>query len=431
MYSKNESKNMRGENSLRGDSGVLLAKSVIALAAMSALIGSIAACNPTAPAPEPVYAMGLRPKLEAMYKDMAVPGAVVLVQSREQGNWSATFGTRRIGSNDPITIDDHYRIGSNTKTMTGTVVLQLVQEGRLGLDDPVSKYHAGVPNGSRITIGQMLSMRSGLFSYTASPEWARAVDETPQRAWAPEELLAMGFARKPNFAPGQGFNYSNTNTVLLGLIIEKLTGDPLDVAFDKRLFKPLGLTRTFLPKRDSSTIPQPHPRAYHFGTFAGTQIAQGGKLPPDEQAAARAGTLLPNDGTDTNPSMAWAAGGVISTAPELARYVKAMVGGGLLGKEMQQRRFASLQPAEPKLLPGYRYGYNWDTFGPMIGHEGDMPGGFTSVMYHDPNRDITIIVWTTLADHAINGLDPADETLKAIFPTLYPGQPLPNVLNVP
>ena len=67
----------------------------------------------------------------------------------------------------------------------------------------------------------------------------------------------------------------------------------------------------------------------------------------------------------------------------------------------------------------------------MIGHEGDMPGGFTSVMYHDPNRDITIIVWTTLADHAINGLDPADETLKTIFPTLYPGQPVPNVLNVP
>ena len=71
-------------------------------------------------------------------------------------------------------------------------------------------------------------------------------------------------------------------------------------------------------------------------------------------------------GNTTNPSMSWAAGGVISTAPELARYVKAMVGGGLLSQEMQQRRLASLQPAEPKLLPAYRYGYTWDTFGPTM-----------------------------------------------------------------
>lgn len=358
-----------------------------------------------------------------MMSDMALPGAVVLVQSRELGNWSAAFGTRRIGTTEPITIDDHYRIGSNTKTMTGTVILQLAQEGRLRLEDPVSMYHSGVPNGSSITIEQLLAMRSGLYSYTATPEWIKSVDATPQRVWAPEELLALGFAEKPNFAPGTAFNYSNTNTVLLGVIIEKLTGESLAAAFDKRIFKPLGLAGTLLPPRESSAIPQPHPRSYHFGTFAGTQMEQEGKLPPAELAAARAGTLRPNDGTDINPSMAWAAGGAISTAPQLARYVKAMVGGGLLSPPWQQR-LASLRQVNPK-YPAYRYGYNLDSFGPMLGHEGDMPGGFTSTMYHDPQRDITVITWVSLADFAPTGVDPAHEILKTVFRELYPGQPLP------
>jgi D-alanyl-D-alanine carboxypeptidase len=401
----------------------------LALMAAPAVVAAMAGCisTPSGGSAEPAYARGLQPKLQALFKDMAVPGAVVFVQSAELGNWSATFGTRRIGATEPLTVDDQYRIGSNTKTVTGTVVLQLVQEGKLGLNDPVAKYQPGVPNGRNITIAQLLDMRSGLYSYTRTPQWIRAVDDTPQRAWAPRELLALGFGHAPNFPPGTAFDYTNTNTVLLGVIIEQLTGDPLEVAFDKRVFAPLGLRKTFLPKRDSSAIPDPHPQAYHFGNFAQTQMAQGGKLSPQEQAAARAGTLLPNNGTYVNPSMAWAAGGVISTAPELARYVKAMVGGGLLGKPMQEQRLASLQLVDPR-LPGYRYGYNLDSFGPMYGHEGDMPGGFTSTMYHDPRRDITIITWTTLADHAPNGLDPADGALKAIFPALYPGQPVPNMM---
>jgi len=402
-------------------------KSALALVAAPAVIAASAGwLSNTSAAGEPPYARVLRPKLQVLFRDMAVPGAVVLVRSRELGNWSATFGTRKIGTTEPLGINDHFRIGSNTKTMTGTVVLQLVQEGKLRLDDPVAKYHPDVPNGESMTIEQLLNMRSGLFSYTRTPQWIQSVDQNPERAWMPKELLALGFAHAPNFAPGTSFDYSNTNTVLLGLIIEKLTGDSLEAAFEKRIFRPLGLKNTFLPKRDSSTIPWPHPRAYHFGTFAETQMAKGGVLPPDQQAAARDGTLKPNDGTYTNPSMAWAAGGVISTAPELARYVRAMVGGGLLNETMQKRRLDSLQLAYPD-HPNYRYGYNLDTFGPMFGHEGDIPGGFTSTMYDDPNRDITVVTWTTLADRAPNGVDPADAALKAIFAELYPGLPVPGL----
>jgi D-alanyl-D-alanine carboxypeptidase len=182
-----------------------------AIAGIAALmLGSaiVAGCagNGTSVEAGPAYGRVLPSKLVALFKDAAVPGAVVVVQSRELGNWSATFGTRRIGSGEPITIDDHFRIGSNTKTMTGTVVLQLAQDGKLRLEDPVSMYHSGVPNGDRITIEQLLSMRSGLSSYTAAPEWIRSVDDTPQRAWRPEELLAIAFVRKPNFAPARSSN---------------------------------------------------------------------------------------------------------------------------------------------------------------------------------------------------------------------------------
>ena len=111
------------------------------------------------------YARSLRPKLEALVKEMLVPGAVVVVRSEKLGDWRATFGTQKRGGEQRVAVDDHIRIGSNTKTMTGTVVLQLVQEGKLRLDDPVSKYRRDVPNGETITIEHLLSMRSGLYNY--------------------------------------------------------------------------------------------------------------------------------------------------------------------------------------------------------------------------------------------------------------------------
>jgi D-alanyl-D-alanine carboxypeptidase len=176
-------------------------------------------------------------------------------------------------------------------------------------------------------------MRSGLFSYTESPQFIHGIVQNPQRVWAPDELLALAFAHPPNFPPGQGYEYSNTNTVLEGRIIEKLTGQPLETVLENRIFKPLGLTNTYLPKVPSNTIANPHPQGYEFGTleqeFTAGQGA-GTMLSPDQQAAAQAGTLKPNDVTNVSPSWGWAAGGVISTAPDLATYLKALVGGGVL-----------------------------------------------------------------------------------------------------
>jgi CubicO group peptidase (beta-lactamase class C family) len=396
-------------------------RTVMALAVGLALVPTAARCgsSTSASSSEPAYARILRPELEAIVKEGAIPGAVVVVRSPTLGNWSAAFGIRRLGGTQPIGVDDYFRIASNTKTMTGTVILQLVQEGKLRLDDPVSKYIPDVPNGWNITIAELLSMRSGLFDYLSSPQWLEAEDKDHERIWTPSELLALAFAHPPEYPPGQGFNYSNTNTVLLGLIIEKLTGQSLGTVLEARIFRPLGLTHTYLPNRSSSAIAEPHPQGYYFGTFADSATS-GGVLPPDRQEAARAGTLRPNDVTDVNPSWAWAAGAVISTPSDLARYVKALVGGGLLDPQMQRERLDSLRtvPHSPN-----RYGYALLTLGPLIGHTGDFPG-FNSVMYYDPKRQLAIVAYTTL-NNTPDGRLGAEELMKALFAQFYPGMPFP------
>jgi D-alanyl-D-alanine carboxypeptidase len=364
------------------------------------------------------YASALQPKLQQIVTDTLTPGAVVLVRSPELGDWTAAFGTRALGSATPVTLADHVRIGSNTKTWTGTVILQLVQEGKLTLDDPVSTYRPDVPNGQHITITQLLGMRSGLYNYTESLELNQTLDTNPTKAWTPDELLAIAYKSPPYFPPGQGFLYSNTNTVLLGLIIEKLTGNPVEQEFQRRIFTPLGLRNTHLPPRTSNALPAPYPNGYQFGTNVETMATQ--VLPPDQQAAARAGTLKPLDATGDNPSWAWTAGSGISTAEDLARYAQALVGGGLLNDAMQKQRLASIRPIDPADPKSLGYGLALAQFGPVFGHTGELPG-YNSFMGHDPRRKITIIVWSSLAA-APDGRAPAVEMAKAIIGHLYGGQ---------
>jgi D-alanyl-D-alanine carboxypeptidase len=407
--------------------GLALAACVTLLAGActSTDTGSSSSARPRAPAgaapaafAQPAYASTLRPKLQQIVTDTLTPGAVVLVRSPELGDWTATFGTRALGSADPVTLADHVRIGSNTKTWTGTVILQLVQEGKLTLDDPVSKYRPDVPNGQHITITELLNMRSGLYNYTESLELNQALDTDPTTVWTPDELLALAYKNPPYFPPGQGFHYSNTNTVLLGLIIETLTGHPVEQAFQRRIFMPLGLRNTHLPPRTSNALPAPHPNGYQFGTNVETMATQ--VLPPDQQAAARAGILKPLDATHDNPSWGWTAGAGISTAEDLARYAQALVSGGLLNDALQTQRLASIRPINPADPKSPGYGLALAQFGPLFGHTGELPG-YNSFMGHDPRRKITVIVWTSLAA-APDGRAPAAEMAKVIIGHLYGGQ---------
>ncbi|WP_155368952.1 serine hydrolase domain-containing protein [Catellatospora vulcania] len=373
------------------------------------------------PAPAaPAYTAALDTTLQTIMKNMSVPGAVVMITSPEKGDWTKAYGTRTVEGGGPVTVGDRFRIGSNTKTMTGTVLLQLAQEGKLGLADPVSKYRPDVPDGDNITITQLLDMRSGLYNYSEDEQFNAQLDNDPTRVWKPDELLAIAFAKPPYFAPGAGFHYSNTNLILAGLIAEQLTAQTLQEAFQQRIFGPLGLGETLLPPATDSGIPAPHPQGYMFGTNVST--LNDAALPAAEQSAAAAGTLLPRDVTVSNPSWAWAAGGAISTAADLTKYATALVGGGLLDPKMQQTRLDSIQPIQTPAPFEVGYGLAIVRFGPLYGHDGQIPG-YNSFMAHDPVRKDTVIVLTSLFA-APDGKQPANAMAMAIMQALY-GIPAP------
>ncbi|MFD6105874.1 serine hydrolase domain-containing protein [Nocardia salmonicida] len=384
--------------------------------------GGSATSTPVPSQTEPAYAATLRPVITQLMKDNVIPGAVVVVESPTEGNWTETFGTRVIGADDPMSVDDYFRIASNTKTMTSTVILQLVQEGKLALDDPIDKYWPGVPNGDRITIAQLSEMRSGLYSYTFDPQFNALLDSDPNKVWTPEELLAIAFSHPVGFAPGEKFDYCNTNIILLGLVIEKITKMSAAENFQKRIFEPLGLKHTSLPAATDPSIPDPHPQGYAFGTNVSTIDTYA--LPPEQQAAALAGTLQPSNATDQSPSWTWTAGAAISTVDDVATYVRALVEGDLLDDEMQRVRMDSIQPIDPAAPDVAGYGLGIVRFGlHLFGHDGQMPG-FMTFMGHDPASDLTIVVATNLAT-VPSGEGSALVLVKGMLPTFYGPEAVP------
>jgi len=395
-----------------------------AVAAAASLLLVATGC--TTPAATPVttatesagYCDELTGTIQDVHEELGTPGVVVLVRSAELGDCSITFGTGDLEAGGTIGFDDQFRIGSNTKTMTGTVILQLVDEGLIALDDPVSKYREGVPDGDAITIEQLLNMRSGLQDYSGLPAIADSMDTTPGRVWTPDELLALSYDQPPGFPPGEGYLYSNANTVLLGQIIEQLTGMPVRDVFETRIFGPLGLGRTLLPAPDESSIPDPqHADGYLYGTVM-EFIDSGGVLTRQQQDDIASGTLSPRDVTDTNPSWAWAAGGVISTTDELATFVEALVEGVLLSDRMQQERLASVIPVDPADPNSAAYGWGIAKYGPLYGHAGELPG-YQSFMGHDPERDLTIIAWGNMMTGP-DGRLTANVLSEAVIDLLYP-----------
>ncbi len=370
----------------------------------------------------PAYAAALQASLQDIVDPSTVPSAVVIVRSGQFGDVTYTFGTTEIGGSVPVSTTDHARVGSITKTMTATVILQLVQEGLIGLDDPVSAYVPTVPGGDGITIAQLLEMRSGLYNYTDDPDWVQDNEDQPARVWQPQELLDVAFAHPPLYAPGANWNYSNTNYILLGMIMEQLTGQTAAELFEERLFAPLGMHETSLPALADSSIPEPFAHGYHYGSFDKA-------LPPDEQAQAAAGTLLPADvSLVDNPSWGWTAGSVISTAEDQLLWIDALVDGTLLDAPTQQLRLDSIQglgPDFPEAEGRYEYGYGIDRRLTYDGHGGQITG-YNSAVARDPATDTDIVVITTLT-LGPDGTSVANALLYAVIEGLPNGGAMPDL----
>lgn len=386
------------------------------------LAGGMLAAEPMPEALKRVDSGEFRSLVAGAAREMQVPGAVVLLRI-PQGEFVFTTGTSELGKQVSPTQNTHYRIASNTKTMTSAVILLLAQEGKLSLDDPISKYVVGVPNGDRITLKLLLSMRSGLYGYTDAPELADRLDQQPAYVWKPEEYLGMAFKRPVQFAPGAAYEYSNTNYALLGLVAEKLDGKPLDQIFQDRLFGPFGLTSTQL--RSDTLLPEPYAHGYMYGgsAYALRDIEYPGAM----QAEALAGKLLPRDYTLCSSSYASAAGGALSTAVDQAHWIESLVDGRVLNAEMQARWLRELWPQDAAHPEGQLYGYgitrmHWGD-NTIYFHGGEMPG-FNSFMGRDPEHKVTLVVWTNLT-LSVKGETTANSLMLKVLDKLYRVSPLP------
>ncbi len=369
-----------------------------------------------------------RAALQAMVdktaRELLIPGVVVVLRT-PQGEFAVTYGTTLLGAKKPPTADTYFRAASNTKTMTSAVILQLAQESKLSLDDPVSKYVSRVPNGDKITLAELLEMRSGLYNYTDGPEISASVDHDPARVWTAAELLAIAFAHPPNAPPGTAFEYNNTNYLLLSLAAEKVDGKPLAQSMQDRLFGPLHLQHTLFPAPSVNALPTPYSHGYLYGSAS---VAMVGTPPysPEVQAAARAGILLPKDYTDVNHSFVEGAGAVISTATDLATWIDALVAGRVLNAAYQRRWLDSLQLEDPSKPKGQKYGYGITqiSWGPntIYFHGGETPG-YNSFMGHDLKNDVTLVVWTNLTV-ALDEKPTANTIMLKVLDQIYVVSPL-------
>ncbi|QZT64896.1 serine hydrolase domain-containing protein [Mycolicibacterium austroafricanum] len=351
--------------------------------------------NPGVTAPATTMAAEVTDRLdgavERVMTEAGIPGAIVGIWG-PGGDYVRAFGVADTKTRAPMKTDFYSRIGSLTKTFTVTAVLLLADQGRLGLDDPIAGYVDGVPGGEAITLRQLARMQSGLPNYTENPQFVPTVVADPGRAFTPTQLLEFAFSQPPMFAPGEGYHYSNTNTVLLGLVVEKVSGRSLGDYIRDHITAPLGMTETSFPT--DATFPRPHAAGYTV-------------QPPDDREMTA---------TDWNLSWAWAAGNMVSTLHDLRIWAPALATGTLLSRQMQQQR---LQMVESSGQPApEEYGLGLFDIAGWIGHNGSVPG-YQTVAVYLPERQTALVVLTN-SDIAFRDAEPGTLLAKAITTELTP-----------
>ncbi len=289
----------------------------------------------------------------------------------DEGVWTGSAGVAKQGTDEPITPASHTRIGSITKTMTATVILQLIDEGKLSFDDVLDEYVPGMQNGDTVSIKNLLEMQTGIPTYTLGT--TSVVDQysaDPTTPFTSQQLVDSVKKMKPMFAPGTQFFYSNTNYVLLGMIIEKVTGQSIADNFGQRLLTPLGMDQTSVPGT-STELPQPY-------------------LSGISEQADPLGEV--KNATNWNPSFANTAGEVISTLDDLHTWGVALgTGEGILPEQVQQQRVDSVKQSVPPNTPERSYGMGLVNTAGWLGHTGEIPG-YNTVLNYDPASGTTIVV---------------------------------------
>ncbi|WP_405186394.1 beta-lactamase family protein [Streptomyces anulatus] len=339
-----------------------------------------ASSEPAAPAAAAAGPATVQRALNALVRDDGMPAALASVKDRNGRTRTYTAGVGDLTTGSEVPRDGQVRIGSNTKAFTAVVVLQLVGEGKIDLEAFVDTYLPGLVrgkgiDGSRITVRQLLQHTSGLPDYGVHLD----DDEIRNRYFEPRELLDLALDHPADAEPGETWGYSNTNYVLAGLIVQKVTGRPLAEEMDRRVIQRIGLRHTYFPAPGEMTVREPHPRGYH-------RSPQDGPL---------------RDFTEMDPSAGWAAGQLISTNSDLNRFFTALLAGRLL----PAAQLAEMRTTVPAGTSGLRYGLGLTSRplscgGVYWGHGGDIAGYETRGGATDDGRAANVAVTSIPTDEA-------------------------------
>jgi D-alanyl-D-alanine carboxypeptidase len=339
------------------------------------LISTDLVCGQTATANTTELKAALQLKLNEWHKARSFPGATlgVVLANGESFGLAVGFSDREVKT--AMTPTDRMLAGSVGKTFAAATALQLIKEGKIGLDDKIEKYlgrepwFARLPNAKDITVRQLMNHTSGLVRYEFKDQFTKDLTANPKKVWKPAELVAYLLDEKPPFEAGKGWDYSDTNYIVLGMIIEKVTGRKFYDEANRRLLKPLKLTQT---------IPQDGPRL--------KGVVQGYAGPNNPFGGTDA--MIVNGKFAINPQFEWTGGGYASTAHDLARWAKMIYEGKAFSPDLLPQVVDGA--LAPMLGRENKYGLGAiirkTPAGTSYGHSGFFPGYMTDMMYFPEDR---------------------------------------------
>ena len=314
-------------------------------------------------------------KLDEWHKAGSFPGATLGVALANGESFGLAVGFSDREAKTQMKPNDQMLAGSVGKTFAAATALQLIKEGKIGLDDKIEKYlgseqwFSRLPNAKEITVRQLMNHTSGLVRYEFKEQFTKDLTANPDKVWKPAELVAYLLDEKPPFEAGKGWDYSDTNYIVLGMIIEKVTGRKFYDEANRRLIKPLKLPYT---------IPQDGPRL--------KGVVQGYAGPNNPFGGTDA--MIVNGKFAVNPQFEWTGGGYVSTAHDLARWAKMFYEGKAFSADLLPQVLDGV--AAPMLGRETKYGLcaiiRKTPAGTSYGHSGFFPGYMTDMMYFPEHR---------------------------------------------
>ncbi len=350
--------------------------------------------------------------VDEIMKSQKVPGVVVGIWEGSKEPYILAKGIADISGGRKIDAGDRYRIGSVSKTFEALVVYQLCQEGKMSLQDPLSKWFPDFPNGDNIKVLQLLNMTSGIHDLTGDEGFSQSYYNEPEKVISREEEYRIIVSGEPQYEPGERCVYNDAGYILLAMIIEKASGNKVEDEIKNRICVPLKLEQTALPV--TAAISGTYSKGYR------------------ENASGELEEVL------VDPSYAWAAGAMVSNLYDMKTYVKALYDGSLISADNRKsmQTWHSMT-SYPNRFPHTKYsninvfyGAGLMNWGGLIGHNGTILG-YNDMVGYIPSKDTTVIIWVNKCNDLHTENPPVlymqDKILNILYGEAYPFEGLPGI----